>query len=76
MAIDTNIGTLKLCRDCRYQRDRYCLFFGGKLYTDIVTGEQGVDRQFCSTERENNRQDSCGPEAKYFEPKKKWWKLW
>jgi hypothetical protein len=42
-------------------------------YMDVVTGKPMKPiYPFCSVEREG----SCGPEAIYFEQKKKWWKIW
>ena len=62
---------VKLCIDCKHQR--WDLF--GKAYyrcvsplngVDLVTGK--LDKGFCDVNR--RFQHSCGPDARWFEPKK------
>lgn len=66
-----------LCKDCKYHKWRDCIRVKRDGYTDVVTGRTRPPvYPFCSTERDSTSSNRCGIEAKFFEPKKKLWKIW
>ena len=64
-----------LCKDCKHERGRDCHRVLKEPYTDVVSGTRKQPiYPYCSIEREPFGR--CGPEARYFEPREKWWKRW
>jgi hypothetical protein len=72
----------RFCKDCRHSFRIWALFIPGALRcrlkpfepdvgTYLATGKSGVDRSnthsLCSTER---RYGDCGPEARFFRPRR------
>jgi hypothetical protein len=76
---------IKLCQDCEWHKEK--LYGNNGEYDDcvcpknltdnstcFVTGKLSYMWSTCCSCREMNHEDSCGPEARWFEPKKvKWW---
>jgi len=58
---------LKLCKDCKYNKDVYC-FREDEI--SLVTGEMHTHFEFCNEERATWF-FGCGKKGKYFEAKEK-----
>ena len=66
---------MKLCKDCRYlYRDRYNDYCRNEKSIRDVSKIDGY-RTYLSAEGMRFFTDSCGEEAKWFEPKKKWYQF-
>jgi hypothetical protein len=73
---------VKLCTDCKYHRfimdgQDECTHKKSIFNTNLVNGY--ISYRTCIFMREGYSESggsSCGPDAKLFEQKKAWWKLW
>ena len=70
--------TEKLCKNCNYHYFEYGYHLCRRpitTKTDLVTGkvETKSGNLFCDSQRSHNFKDYCGPEGKYFEPRKSFW---
>lgn len=72
---------MKFCKDCRWSNMDFfypktfskCNNNKVKYYfTDSVTGKTSAAKEYCSIQRSSKfvLLGTCGPEAKYFEPRK------
>ena len=71
---------MKYCKDCEHYRDvRLCQAPENGI--DVVTGEVKI---LIASRRRMAMADNCGPDARWFKPKKPilpllkkhWWKFW
>jgi hypothetical protein len=74
-----------LCTDCKYYRgredSRECRHPISNYEINPVTGRKHFRecefmRKVWFGSNPSNESGQCGPDAKLFEPKKAWWKLW
>ena len=70
--------TEKLCKDCNYHYYEYGYHKCRRPVaskTNLVTGEVEVKSGylFCDSERSHNFKDYCGPEGKFWTPRKSFW---
>lgn len=61
---------MKLCKDCKYERDGYCVNKLSERH-DFV---RGGTRDLCQIMRRHK--EHCGPNAIWFEQKRTWWAFW
>lgn len=70
-----NGASMKACKDCKFYRWRFLIPGMGKCVEphntepNLVTGERKLVWDFASTVRFSKSGASCGPDAKWFQPR-------
>ena len=70
--------TEKFCKDCNYHYYAYGHHRCNRPVqskTDLVTGKPEIKSSylFCESERSHDFNDYCGPEGKFWTPRKSFW---
>jgi hypothetical protein len=68
---------MKSCKNCKWAKKDWlslsqftkCISPQNPKVIDKVTGEEKFKVKFCSSHREFNSSELCGPDGKWFEPK-------